>query len=209
SPLAILELDLQGGLQRWNHAAGEIFGWDGDGDGEAARPALDEGIIAHLAPLRHLAAAGEAALGVELPVQRADGGAIELSVSTAPLRDPEGQVQGLLTIAADITERKHSEERLQQAQRMEAMGRLAGGVAHDFNNLLTVILGYTDLLLRQLRDDEALRPDLEAVKRAGERAAALTGQLLTISRRQVVQPVVLDPNETLASMGDVLARVVG
>src|SRR5439155_24062803 len=159
SPLAILELDLHGSLQRWNRAAVEMFGWDGNGDGNGhgsapPAPRFDAGTEGRLAPLRHLAAAGEAALNVELAAQRADGAPVELSVSTAPLRDPEGQVQGLLTIAADITERKQTEERLQQAQRMEAMGRLAGGVAHDFNNLLTVILGYSELLLRQLGEDE-------------------------------------------------------
>ena len=109
----------------------------------------------------------------------------------------------------DITERKKLEEQLRQSQRMESVGRLAGGIAHDFNNLLTVVTGYSELLLGQLAGDSPLRKDLEEIKRAGERAASLTQQLLAFSRRQVLQPKVLVLNEVVSRMEKMLRRLIG
>src|SRR5207253_6255670 len=104
----------------------------------------------------------------------------ELSVATAPLRDGLGDVNGVLAVVADVTEQKDLELRLFTSQRLEAIGRLAGGVAHDFNNLLTVILGYSELLLRRMNPDDRSRSDLEAIRTAGQQAAKLTAQLLAI-----------------------------
>jgi len=109
----------------------------------------------------------------------------------------------------DITERKKLEEQLRQSQRMESVGRLAGGIAHDFNNLLTVVTGYSELMLGQLAEDSSLRNDAEEIKRAGERAASLTQQLLAFSRRQVLQPKVLDLNEVVSRMEKMLRRLIG
>src|SRR5437868_11764290 len=99
------------------------------------------------------------------------------------------------------------EERLRQAQKMEAIGRLAGGVAHDFNNLLTVINGYSELLLADLRPGDPLREFIEQIAAAGGRGAALTRQLLTFSRKQVVVPELLDPNRLLRDMEKMLVRL--
>src|SRR5439155_15412963 len=126
------------------------------------------------------------------------------------------KVVSALGIARDITERKRTEqalrlteEQLLQAQKMEAVGKLAGGVAHDFNNLLTIITGYSQLLLRNLGPSDPLRAGLEEIKKAGERAASLTQQLLAFSRRQVMLPKVLDLNAVVADFHKMLLRLIG
>jgi len=126
------------------------------------------------------------------------------------------KVVSALGIARDITERKRTEqalrlteEQLLQAQKMEAVGKLAGGVAHDFNNLLTIITGYSQLLLRNLGPSDPLRAEIEEIKKAGERAGSLTQQLLAFSRRQVLLPKVLDLNAVVGAMGGMLQRLLG
>lgn len=114
-----------------------------------------------------------------------------------------------LAICRDITERKELERQLALSQKMEAVGRLAGGVAHDFNNLLTVILGRTDLLLVEMSPDDPARDGLEEVRQAAKRAASLTRQLLAFSRRQVLQPKILDLNSVVADMERMLSRLIG
>lgn len=107
------------------------------------------------------------------------------------------------------TELRDTESQLRQSQKMEAVGRLAGGVAHDFNNLLTAITGYSDLTLRSLDQDSPLRPRIEEIKKAGERAARLTQQLLAFSRKQILQPKVLDLNSIVTEMTKMLQRLIG
>jgi PAS domain S-box-containing protein len=133
-----------------------------------------------------------------------------------PQRGEDGRVERYLGIVVDITERKRAEEekerlqlQLAQAQKMESIGRLAGGVAHDFNNLLTVINGYSRLLLDRLTAGDPLRDGLEEIHKAGERAAGLTQQLLAFSRKQVLQPRVLDLNRVVGEMRPMLARLMG
>ena len=119
----------------------------------------------------------------------------------------------LAAVAVDnmqLLEREQQyKEQLQQSQKMEAVGRLAGGVAHDFNNLLTVITGYSDLSIRHLENDNPIRRNIEEIRKAGERAAALTRQLLAFSRKQVLQPKVLDMNSIIADMKIMMHRLIG
>jgi nitrogen-specific signal transduction histidine kinase/ActR/RegA family two-component response regulator len=114
-----------------------------------------------------------------------------------------------LVLANDVTERRRLEEQLRQAGRIEAIGRLAGGVAHDFNNLLSLIIGYSELLLEGLSPVDPRRKSAEEIRAAGQRAASLTRQLLAFSRKQVLQPEVLDLNEVAERTGKMLRRLIG
>jgi signal transduction histidine kinase len=109
----------------------------------------------------------------------------------------------------EVAERKLAEEQLRQAQKMEAVGKLAGGVAHDFNNLLTAITGHSELAMRRLKQDDPLYDKLEKIKKAGDRAAALTHQLLAFSRKQILQPKVLDLNQVVFEMNKMLQPLIG
>ena len=115
----------------------------------------------------------------------------------------------LYASARDITEQKRLEEQYRQAQKMEAVGRLAGGIAHDFNNLLTVILGYTEIATASLSDTDPVSPMLLEIRKAGERAELLTRRLLAFSRKQILQPDILDLNVLLADTRTMLGRLIG
>jgi PAS domain S-box-containing protein len=129
--------------------------------------------------------------------------------SNTVLHDASGHPTGTLSIGEDTTERALLEQQLRQGQKMEAIGRLAGGIAHDFNNLLTAIFGYSDLLAEELPADSPGREDLQEIKTAATRAAALTRQLLAFSRQQVLQPVVLNVNDVIENLESMLRRVLG
>ena len=141
--------------------------------------------------------------------RRKDGTLYEEDAVISPVRDPSGQVVNYVGVKRDVTDVRRMEERLRQSQKMEAVGRLAGGVAHDFNNLLTAISGYSDLLLHRLPAYSTLRRDVEEIRRAGDRAAGLTRQLLAFSRRQVLQPKILDLNTVVTTMELMLRRLIG
>jgi PAS domain S-box-containing protein len=124
-------------------------------------------------------------------------------------RDAHGKVIGLIGIARDVTELKRLEEQLLQAQKMEAVGQLAGGIAHDFNNLLTVINGYSQVVFSHLRAEDPSREMLAQIQKAGERAANLTRQLLAFSRKQMLQPQIVNLNDVLAELHKLLNRLIG
>jgi two-component system cell cycle sensor histidine kinase/response regulator CckA len=144
----------------------------------------------------------------EMTFRARDGRQIPTSMVIVAHRTADGKVDHLSTIARDLTEQKSLEERLRHAQTMEAIGRLAGGIAHDFNNLLTSIIGHCELVLKNLTDEQA-RPDIEQIKEAGQRAAALTNQLLAFGRRQILQPRLIELNKLIANLGPRLREMVG
>ncbi|MGC2282604.1 MAG: PAS domain S-box protein [Candidatus Acidiferrales bacterium] len=126
-----------------------------------------------------------------------------------PLRTAEGELQGAICMALDITDRKQLEEQLRQAQKMEAVGRLAGGIAHDFNNLLMVIQGYADLMTERLAEGDPLRRNAEQIQTASQRATSLTRQLLAFSRKQMLAPKVLNVQSVVVDMEKILRRLIG
>ncbi len=125
-----------------------------------------------------------------------------------PVKDHAGR-RFLGGMAVDITERRHLEQQLRQALKMEAIGKLAGGVAHDFNNLVTIITGYSDMVLSRIGPEDPMRRDIEQIKKAGDRAHSLTRQLLAFSRRQMLQPKVLDLNAVVSNLEPMLHRLIG
>jgi PAS domain S-box-containing protein len=207
SPLAIFVTDTQGYVQSWNKAAERLFGWT---EPEVlGRPAPIAGPDHGLKEWLDKALRGEILVQAETVRFRKDGSAVEVNVWTALLRDEAGRLQGIVAMVADITERKRLEEQFRHAQKMEAVGRLAGGVAHDFNNLLTVITGYGQLALNRVPSDSAMAADLREVLGAADRAASLTKQLLSFSRRQVFEPSVIDLNVLVHEMHRMLHRIIG
>jgi PAS domain S-box-containing protein len=137
-----------------------------------------------------------------------DGRKVLMEAHLTAESDPRGKRQ-VYGVVRDVSERARLIQQLNQAQKMEAVGRLAGGVAHDFNNLLTAIIGYCDYSILSLDDADTLRKNLEEIKKAGNRAAALTQQLLAFSRRQVLKPKVLDLNQLVANLEKLLKRLLG
>jgi PAS domain S-box-containing protein len=151
---------------------------------------------------------GEAWSG-SLVNRRRDGSLYESEAVISPVRDAAGRISHFVEVARDVTHERSLEAQLRQAQKMEAVGQLAGGVAHDFNNLLTAIVGYSDFLLAEMKPGDRRRAEVGEIRRAADRAGALTQQLLAFSRRQVLQPQVLDLNGVIDGVVPMLRRLIG
>ncbi len=152
--------------------------------------------------------AGVTDTAFEMEIVAKDGHRIMVEANTK-LVYHDGVPVGVQGIARDVTERKHLEEQLRQSQKMEAIGQLAGGVAHDFNNLLTAINGYSGLALQRIDEHHPLRSYLEEIKKAGDRAANLTRQLLAFGRKQILQPLPINLNDIVSDMNKMLHRLIG
>ncbi len=155
-------------------------------------------------------------LQLELETRRKDGSPLWIESRITPIVGSSGRVEGLVGVSRDISERRKSdaeklqlEAQLHQSQKMEAVGRLAGGVAHDFNNILTAIFGYCNLLQNSLSLHDPLQEDVKEIEKAAQRASDMIGQLLSFSRRQVVSPRVIDLNAVLALAEKMLRRLIG
>ncbi|MCU1383343.1 MAG: hypothetical protein JWL71_2040, partial [Acidobacteria bacterium] len=155
------------------------------------------------------AVAGGRPYDVEHRVVRPDGSVRWVHQRAAIVRGPQNAPVRLVGSVQDITERRLLEDQLRQSQKMEAIGRLAGGIAHDLNNALTAIAGYAELALGEVATDHVARSDVEEIRRAAERAGSVTRQLLAFSRKQLLEPRVFDVNDTIASISRLLARLLG
>jgi len=207
---SVAAADLRGTVTYWNRHAERLTGWsaaEAVGHNVLDLVGTRDGGGVVTAALAQVAG-GEAWAG-EMELARRDGSTFPAFVSGAPILGGAGEVVGVVGASSDLTEVKRLQQQLQQAQRMEAVGRLAGGVAHDFNNLLTGISGYAALVLDELAEGDPLRGDVEEIVKAAERAAALTRQLLAFSRKQVLQPRVVDLCAVVRGMERMLARLIG
>jgi two-component system, cell cycle sensor histidine kinase and response regulator CckA len=212
----VMTIALEGAITSVNAAFEKITGWPrGEWIGRPFVSLLHgedrpraEGLLRDLAR-------GASLPSFELRLQLPSGEHVTVDFTATPQMQL-GKVTGWLGIARDLTDRKHAEQALRQsgemlerAQKMEAVGRLAGGVAHDFNNLLTIINGFAEVVLRALPADDSNRSSIQQIQRAGERAASLTRQLLAFSRKQVLHPQVLDLNDLLNENAKMLRRLIG
>ena len=141
--------------------------------------------------------------------KKKDGSLYEEDATISPIRDASGTISGFVAVKRDVTEQLQLERQLLQAQKLESVGRLAGGVAHDFNNLLTVINGYSGFLLDEMAAQDPLRSYADEIKIAGERAASLTKQLLAFSRKQIIEKRAVDINTTIRESAPMLQRLIG
>ena len=146
---------------------------------------------------------------VEYRIRHKSGEWRVLESTASAVRDSAGAVEKLIIVNRDITERRHLEQQLLLSQRLEAVGKLSGGIAHDFNNILGVIIGYSEAMLQKMAPDDPLREAVNEIEKAGQRAAALTQQLLAFSRKQVLEPKILDLNSIVADVEKMLRRLIG
>ena len=216
SPLAVVVSDVSGTVHVWNPAAVRMFGWKEAETIGHPNPLLSSEGNPELRTTCNLVLRGERFSNTEICVRARAGSEIFLAFSGAPLLNAQGRIASMMAIMTDITDAKkaeealhRSEEKLRQSMKMEAVGKLAGGVAHDFNNLLSVITGYSELLLTRIDDRNPARREIEEIHKAGERAAALTQQLLAYSRRQVLKPKMLRMDEVVENLGKMLRRLIG
>ncbi|HUR95826.1 MAG TPA: PAS domain S-box protein [Gemmatimonadales bacterium] len=205
------QLDLATNTERFDEGLNRLFG------ARAGEIATFDDFLARIHPddrgavataFRHSADSG-VDLDLEFRVVRPDGSVRWLRDHGKVLYDLAGDPVALTGACVDITERRHAEDNLRQAQRMDAVGRLAGGVAHEVNNMMTAILGFTDLLLEPADGPDQLRSDLLQIRKAAGRAAMVTSQLLAFSRRQMLQPRVLDLNRLLGDLQPMLLQLLG
>ncbi|MBP6667957.1 MAG: PAS domain S-box protein [Gemmatimonadales bacterium] len=212
TPLGVIEFDAEGRVRQWNPAAERIFGWGREEaigrhaaflvpeERQAALAADWQEVLANRRP------DGWRSSSVNL---RRDGQPLDCEWFSASLLNASGEVVGVAAFVQDMTEQRRLERHVAQSQRVESIGRLAGGVAHDFNNLLTAIFGGVAAARDALPPGHAALAELEDIQAAADRAAGLTHRLLAFARQQVVQPTVFDLNELTASLAQMLRRLIG
>ena len=209
NPLATVVLDSDYRVQMCNPAFAKLFRYD---PSEVVGRPLDELVVPPAQPglSRRFSQSNSNGEILRVITRRArkDGSLVDVEVYGVPLVI-DGQVKGSYGIYRDISEEKRLEQQLRQAQKMEAVGRLAGGVAHDFNNLLSVIIGYSELLEGTVDAKDPSRKHVEEIKKAARRAATLTRQLLAFSRQQVLEPRVLNLNSVVSETEKMLRRLLG
>ncbi len=214
---AMIGLDLEGTIQTWNRGAAMLLQYEAEETlGKNISLLIPPELVERETEMPACVARGERLAHHQTQRLRKDGTRIDISLSASPIVDETGKTIGISNIERDVTEElkaqaklRETEEQLRQAQKMEAIGRLAGGVAHDFNNMLSIVLTYSRAMLEELNPGDPAREDLAEIAAAGERAAVLTRQLLAFSRKQVLEPQVVSLDEIVRGIERMLARVVG
>jgi|Deesub1362A_J573_1020465.scaffolds.fasta_scaffold02235_4 PAS domain S-box-containing protein len=209
SPDAIAVVDREGRVLQVNPSFERLFGYEAE---EAVGSLINEMIVPRdrleeSETLRNSIHKGMVVQKETIRKQK-DGTLVHVNLTGYPLLI-DGEIRYSYAIYRDVTEERRLEEQLRQAQKMEAVGRLAGGVAHDFNNALTAILGYADLILSNLRGEDPLQDAAREIKKAAQRSSALTRQLLSFSRKQVLQPRVVNLNGQIQDLEKMLRRMIG
>lgn len=208
SPYAIFRSSAEGKFLDTNPALLMMLGYTDESELLTQAPSvtgcgeMSESLVGYFSscvPFRH----------IEVGWKRKDEKRITVNLTGRPNFNVDGQLKYFEVVAEDITERKALEAKLRQAQRMESIGRLSGAIAHDFNNLLSVIIGYSGVLEERFEGSVQSRKNIEEIKKAAQRAASLTRQLLVFSRQQVLEPKVLNLNTAVAAMGKMLRRLIG
>jgi two-component system, cell cycle sensor histidine kinase and response regulator CckA len=217
-PLACIVWDPEYLIREWNPAAETIFGWsEAEAFGKDIRKLIVPPEERESRSVLFEKILGEDVDSRTISINTTKSGKrISCEWFRTYLKDDAGNLAGVLSMANDITEEKKAEEalaqsleQLRQSQKIESVGRLAGGVAHDFNNLLTVIIGYCELMMIKIGEGNPLIQDLQEISKSADRAAALTRQLLAFSRRQILQPKVLEIDTVVPDMDKMLRRLIG
>jgi len=207
---AILSVTAEETIATWNAGAERMYGYAPEEIlGQHVSVLLPEERRRDLAGNRERLKRGEALVQYEVEHQRKDKSRLVVSLTLSPIRDAAGAVTGVSAIARDMTEHRRLERQFQQAQKMEAVGRLAGGLAHDFNNYLTIINGFSQMLLSSLGAADPAREWIGEIKKAGAHASSLMRDLLVFSRQQVLSPRVLDLNAVVADLEKMLRHLIG
>ena len=214
---AIIAKTLDGTITTWNPAAERMYGYDaGEAVGSNIAMLIPDEAKTDLERILESIRRGNTVAPYETIRRRKDGTLIDVSLTASPIHDEAGHVVGASVIAQDISqlkralaERKAMEEQFQQSQKLESIGSLAGGVAHDFNNILGVIMGYGELMLSRLREPDPLFEYGTQVVEAAKRATAVTRQLLAFSRKQTLQPQVINLNDVVSQLEKMLGRLIG
>ncbi len=215
---AILMLDAERNIASCNEAFCNLFGYDRrEIEGRSIRILHPSDESFHFFGERAYPIVNQkGSFRGEWTLIRKNGSEVPVEHVISTIKAPDGSISGYVNMARDISERKRAEkertlleEQLRQSQKMEAIGRLVGGIAHDFNNLLTIILGNCDFSLSGIREEDPLKGNIEEIRRASEKAAGLTHQLLAFSRRQILEPKVLDLNVIISNMDKMLQRIIG
>ncbi|RMH44628.1 MAG: PAS domain-containing hybrid sensor histidine kinase/response regulator [Deltaproteobacteria bacterium] len=206
---AIIHIDVDGVIQGANEAAANLFGTEGCRlHGRHIAELVPEESRDDLLALLADVLCGQRIRPFDMVCVRCDGSPVHTSISVSPVRDSKGRTAGAAAIIRDISERVRETEEAARRQRLEAVGRLAGGVAHDFNNILMAILGHAEMALMELPADSDIREDIEAIVESVERASELTNQLLAFSRERSSALRTVDVSESVARVVRLLRRLI-